>query len=121
MRGFSLIELLMVFGLLAVLSSLSAIGTFRSLTFATSKTEDQLIESSKRTARNRASVGVCSKLICTNLPSHGVYLTNTRLVIFEGSDLQSNQSENWEFTLSSTRKDLSGETIFTPFSEFETR
>jgi prepilin-type N-terminal cleavage/methylation domain-containing protein len=84
-RGFTLIEMLMVIAVFALLSGLLLPASIDSYKQGLSRSDRSLVLNALREARAQAITGVCKSAVCVALPSHGVFLTPTSLIIFEGS------------------------------------
>lgn len=75
MRGFSVIEIVLVVALIAVLASVSVVGSVRSYEQAVGRTGLEKTESLLRSARTNAQTGVCFLQPCTQ-SHHRVWLEN---------------------------------------------
>jgi prepilin-type N-terminal cleavage/methylation domain-containing protein len=83
-RGFSLIELVVVLGMLAGVASLTLVismQSYHSSSFADTQT---LLITALYKARSQALSCVCIGTVCTAGKAHGVHITPTQLIIFQG-------------------------------------
>lgn len=85
-KGFTLIEILVVIGILTVIISFGMIVDFSSFTSNTFQGEEAKIVSILQKARSRAMANMCIGAGCTNGKKHGVCYdsANSKYKIFQG-------------------------------------
>jgi prepilin-type N-terminal cleavage/methylation domain-containing protein len=117
--GFSLIEILVVLGMLSLLAAFTLfIGTdsYRGYSF---RNERDTIVSILQKARSQAMSNVCLGSGCTGGEPHGVHFASGQYVIFQGSSFNPSDPNN-EVRISGYNLDLTGSTmtdvIFTQLS-----
>jgi len=94
--GFTLIEIIVVMGLLVIVGSLGlymSLDTFRGSSF---RNDRDSIVSALRRARSQAISNICIGNNCIDGQSHGVHLETGRYIIFQGA------SYNWDDPLNET-------------------
>jgi prepilin-type N-terminal cleavage/methylation domain-containing protein len=117
-RGFSLIELLVVMGLLAILGSFSlmvSMENYRGSSFAESQAT---LVSALQKARSQALFGVCIGSGCTAGQPHGVHIDSNQLVLFQGTTYNADDPNNEYLPVQSAGITFSGihDVVFTEFS-----
>ena len=83
--GVTLIEILLVMGILAIVSGLALVTTFDSLRAYGFKHERDILVVLLQKARSQATSGVCLGALCVGGKQHGVSVQSSRYVVFEGS------------------------------------
>jgi prepilin-type N-terminal cleavage/methylation domain-containing protein len=84
-RGFTLVETLLVLALMSVLISVSLTEGLASFTRGLSQNDRQLAVSALREARAEAMDGTCTGNACAGPLAHGVFISQSGVTIFEGA------------------------------------
>jgi prepilin-type N-terminal cleavage/methylation domain-containing protein len=84
--GFTLIEISVVMGLLAIIGSLLVFANFDVWRGYNFRGEADLLISVLQKARNQSINNICLGSGCTEGKSHGVYIQSDKYTIFQGSD-----------------------------------
>ena len=97
MRGFALIEILVVFGLIAILGGITlfvSMDTYRGSNFRTERDlVVSILEHARALAVNNACLGTCS-----NGKPHGVHIANNSFTLFQGTAYNAADAANVSFT-----------------------
>jgi prepilin-type N-terminal cleavage/methylation domain-containing protein len=96
-RGFSLIEILVVVGLVVILSGLALFVSMDSFRGSNFRTERDLIVSILQHARALSINNVCDGAGCVNGLPHGLHVANDSYVLFQGSTYNSADINNVAF------------------------
>jgi Tfp pilus assembly protein FimT len=83
--GFSLIEILVVMGMLTIIGALGlfmSMDSYRSYAF---RNERNIVVSALQRARSQAVSNVCMGATCTDGKPHGVHVVTGQYVIFQGA------------------------------------
>jgi prepilin-type N-terminal cleavage/methylation domain-containing protein len=81
-RGFTLIEVSIVLGLVSILAMMTSFSLLSDYTRATHRIEKEMVLTLLREARARAQGGVCQS-VCTKAPYHGVAFSSSSVILFE--------------------------------------
>jgi prepilin-type N-terminal cleavage/methylation domain-containing protein len=84
-KGFSLIEVCVVLGMLAIAGSLALVVSMATYEGGSFNNEQNLLVSALQKARSQSMSAVCAGSACTAGVAHGVDIEPTQLVIFQGS------------------------------------
>jgi prepilin-type N-terminal cleavage/methylation domain-containing protein len=84
-KGFTLIEMVIAIGLLAILASLGLVVSMDNYRGHSFRDERDVVVSALQKARSRAISNVCKGESCDNGKPHGVFLRDQEYVIFQGS------------------------------------
>ena len=116
--GFSLIEVVVVLGILAVLASFALVISMESYRGSSFNDERSLLISMLQTARSQAMSGVCIGSECTGGVPHGVYITSNSLALFQGTSYNASDDNNEVVPFSNRAITLSGaqQVIFAEFT-----
>ncbi len=96
-KGFTLIEILIVFGLIALLGGLVlfvSMDTFRGTTF---RSERDVVVGLLQHARAQAMHNICNGASCTNGMPHGVHVQNDAYIMFQGATYNPTAATNARF------------------------
>ena len=117
-KGFSLIELVVVLGILTLLASFTLVVSMDSYKIDTFTDQEMLLVGALQKARSQAMSGVCIGTSCTAGLAHGVYITSTAVTIFQGSNYNASDDINEALPFSSHSLSVSGvsEVVFAELS-----
>lgn len=93
-EGFTLLEILVVFGMLAILAAFTmymSMDSYRGYSF---RTERDSLVSVLQNARGQAMNNICQGVSCDGGMSHGVHIENGKYIIFQGTTYNSSDSNN---------------------------
>ena len=92
--GFTLIEMLVVMGLLVILASLGLLVSMETYRGSSFRNERDTVVSILQKARSQAVSNVCLGSPCPDGAPHGVHVQNDKYVIFQGTTYSSGSSLN---------------------------
>jgi prepilin-type N-terminal cleavage/methylation domain-containing protein len=127
MRAFTLVEMIIVLGLVGMIASLVAFQNLSAYSRLLGQTDGETIRSSLIKARSDAMNGVCTGDSCEDILPHGIRVTKSDVTIFEGTsyDLRVTSADQLfpldDSTASSTFSSeyVVQESIFTPVTGAE--
>ncbi len=117
-KGFSLIELLVVLGMLAVIGGFSLAISMENYRGSAFDDEQALLIAALQKARSEGLSGVCIGGSCTAGQSHGVHIDPAQLVIFQGTNYSESDANNEYLPLQNNALMFSGmsDVVFAEFS-----
>ena len=116
-RGFTLIELVVVLGVLALLASCALVISMDSYTSNTFSDQELLLVTALQKARSEAMNGTCIGVCSAGLP-HGVHVSATSITIFQGSTYAAGDDTNEVIAFTSRTLQVAGvtEVVFAELS-----
>ncbi|MES2225981.1 MAG: hypothetical protein V4480_04220 [Patescibacteria group bacterium] len=118
LKGFTVAEVMLVIGLIALLGGMTAVEGFNAYRRALTRTDAERIFGLLRRARSDSIHGVCLSGTCTESPFHGVSLSAHGATLFEGSDFKT-RSQSVDETLSLEGTGIAsstGDILFAPLT-----
>ncbi len=110
--------MLVVLGIITIVGSLALVTTMRSVSASSFRTEEGLLIVSLQKARSESIAGVCAAQTCASAVAHGVHITPSSLVLFEGSAYDASNSANVVILLNKPDVQVAGlgDVVFAPLS-----
>jgi len=107
-------ETLIVVGMLALFASVTMVVGVHAFNRSSVKDDRDLLVGVLQKARSEAMHGICTSEGCIGPTAHGVHITDTAVVLFEGTTYNTANSSNRAFYVqsASTHFSTSGDIIF---------
>ena len=99
-RGFTVLELAIIIGLLAFLGGIGLVVTFESYRGSNFHSDRDLLVTVLQHARSDALASVCRAVSCSDALPHGVRIEAGRYIVFEGSSYVASDPQNQTFAAS---------------------
>jgi len=107
-KGFSLIETLVVVGMLALLASVSMVVGVQAFSRSSVKDDRDLLVGVLQKARSEAMHDVCTTEGCVGPSAFGVHINSREIVLFEGTSYNPQDSHSESFVAESAATHFSG-------------
>lgn len=117
-RGITMIELLVVFALVAIVGGFTLLVSMDTLRASVSRSDRDLIVSTLQRARSQAMNNVCVGSGCTDGKAHGVKIdvVNKKIILFQGATYVAGDPANAEFELNTNTITGADEIVFQQLS-----
>ena len=117
LRGFTLLEVLIVVGLFAVVGGLVVSAALHTHSGFTAKDDEDTAIAALQKARSQSMAGVCLGGGCTAAQPHGVHANSRSLVLFQGASFNPTDDANETIDAQSNATTFVGtDIIFAPYS-----
>jgi Tfp pilus assembly protein FimT len=113
-RGFTVLELLCVFGIVALISSFSMYGTIAIVHNDRVRVTSAIAAHALRSARAAAMHNECLSSGCTKNVNHGVHISSSTLTSYEGLTYSQRNKDVDSYVQLSTSVDETTEVVFLP-------
>jgi prepilin-type N-terminal cleavage/methylation domain-containing protein len=116
--GFTLIEVLVVMSMLVIVAAFTLLQNIAGFKSSTVSSATYLLVTALQKARAQAQNGICIGISCIEPVAHGVHITSTQLIIFQGTSFTATDSGNEYVNLPAKDLSVSGLTdiVFLPYS-----